>query len=140
MKCAKQYLRQAYRLNELIECNKQELYELKELATNLSGVDYSKDRVQMSHSGESNYSKIVEKIVELENSIESDIEKLILLKLEIRTVINQVEDNEEKLLLKHRYLNFATWGDICEFMHISERTAHRIHNTALHNIVIPEKF
>ena len=134
----KGYLKQAYRLNELIKSNQQELEELRELSTNLPGTDYSKDRVQSSGSNDAGYTKIVEKIVELENAIQSDIEKLLSLKLEIRTVINSVDDNEEKLLLKHRYLNFMSWEDICDEMCVSMRTAHRIHSSALAKVVIPE--
>ena len=135
---AKQYLKQAYRLNELIQSNQNELDELKELSTNLSGIDYSKDRVQTSPSGDAGYTNIVLKILELEDAIKTDIEKLLSLKLEIRTTINEVQDNEEKLLLKHRYLNFMTWDDICELMHVSMRTAHRIHSLALENVKVPE--
>ena len=134
---AKRYLKQAYRLNELIQSNQQELDELRDLSTNLSGIDYSKDRVQTSTSNDAGYTKIVAKIVELENVIKEDIEKLLSLKLEIRTVINEVNDNEEKLLLKHRYLNFMSWDDICFEMNVSMRTAHRIHISALSKVIVP---
>ena len=135
---AKQYLKQAYRLNELIQSNQQELDELHELSTSLPGLDYSKDRVQTSGSSDAGYTKIVEKIAELEKAIKSDIEKLLSLKLEIRTVINEVYDNEEKLLLKHRYLNFMSWDEICDEMNVSMRTAHRIHALALENVKVPD--
>lgn len=136
--CTKQYLKRAYRLNELIQSNQQELDELHELSTSLPGIDYSKDKIQTSGSNDAGYAKIVEKIIELEKAIKSDIEKLLSLKLEIRTVINAVEDNEEKLLLKHRYLNFMSWDEICYEMNVSMRTAHRIHSSALQNVVVPE--
>ena len=131
---AKQYLKQAYRLNELIQSNQKELDELHDLSISLPGTDYSKDKVQTSGSSDASYTKIIEKIIELEKAIESDIEKLLSLKLEIRTVINQVNDNEEKLLLKHRYLNFMSWDEICFEMNVSMRTAHRIHNLALQKV------
>lgn len=127
----KQFLKQAYRLNELIQCNKQELDELNQLSTSLPGTDYSKDRVQTSASGDAGYTKIVEKIIELEDAIKSDVEKMLSLKLEIRNVINAVPDNEERLLLHLRYLNFMVWEDICDDMNVSMRTAHRIHSLAL---------
>lgn len=137
---AKQYLKQAYRLNELIKNNQQELDELQELSTNLPGTDYSKDRIQSSPSGDATYVRIVEKIVELEKIIQKDIEELLSLKLEIRNVINEIDDNEHKLLLMCRYLNFMTWDDICEKMNVSSRTVHRIHGNALLNVKVPEKY
>lgn len=135
---AKQYLRQAYRLNELIQCNQKELNDLHELSTSLPGIDYSKDRVQTSASNDAGYTKIIHAIADLENAIKEDTEKMLRLKLEIRNVINAVQDNEEKLLLKHRYLNFMSWEDICDEMNVSMRTAHRIHSTALQNVIVPE--
>lgn len=134
---AKQYLKQAYRLNELIQCNKQELADLRLLSDNISGIDYSKDRVQISPTNEAGFTKIVAKIVELEKAINDDIEKMLSLKLEIRTTINKVQDNDEKLLLKHRYLNFLSWEDICDEMNISIRTAFRIHSNALNHVQVP---
>lgn len=135
---AKQYLKQAYRLNELIQCNKQELDDLRVLSDSIPGIDYSKDRVQTSPSGDAGYTKIVAKIIDLKNAINADIEKMLSLKLEIRTVINAVQDNEERLLLMCRYLNFMSWENICDEMSVSLRTAHRIHAAALANIKVPE--
>lgn len=136
---AKQYLKQAYRLNELIQCNKQELDDLRCLSSSLPGIDYSKDRVQTSPSGDAGFTNIVAKIIELENAINADIEKMLSLKLEIRTVINAVQDNEERLLLMCRYLNFMSWDDVCDEMNVSMRTAHRIHAAALANVQVPEQ-
>lgn len=136
---AKRYLKQAYRLNELIESNKQEIADLRALSCSLPGTDYSQDRVQSSSSNDAGFTRIIHKILELENAINDDTEKMLSLKLEIRTVINAVQDNDEKLLLKYRYLNFMSWEDICFKMNVSMRTAHRIHSSALANVKIPEK-
>ncbi len=130
-------MKQAYRLNELIQCNKKELADLRLLSDSIPGVDYSKDKVQTSPSGDAGFTKIVEKIIELEEAIKTDIEKLLSLMIEIRNVINDVQDNEEKLLLKHRYLNFMSWDEICDEMNVSMRTAHRIHSSALQNVKVP---
>jgi DNA-directed RNA polymerase specialized sigma subunit len=135
---AKQYLKQAYRLNELIESNKQELEDLNLLSSSLPGIDYSKDRVQTSSSGNAGYTNIVDKIVDLEKAIKADIEKLLSLKLEIRTVINEVQDNEQKAVLKLRYLNFMIWDNVAAEIGVSRRTVIRIHDAAIQNVVVPE--
>lgn len=137
---SKEYLKQAYRLNELIQCNRNELNELHELSTNLSATDYSKDKVQVSSSNDASYTKIVIKITELEAVIKADIERLLSLKIEIRKVIDAVRDNEERLLLHLRYLNFMSWDDVCDEMCVSSRTARRIHDSALRNVKIPDDF
>ena len=134
---AKQYLKQAYRLDDLIKSNQEELQMLREQATTIGAVDYSKDRVQTSPKYEGAFVNIALKISELEKCIEADIDKLFNLKIEIRTAINSVTDVDEKLLLRHRYLNFMTWEQICDEMHLSVRSIHRIHQKALDNFKVP---
>ena len=133
----KQYLKQAYRLNDLIQSNQQELADLRSLSCSLPGGDYSQERVQSSSSNDARYTKIVDEIIELEKVITDETEKMLALKLEIRKVINAVQSNEERLLLKYRYLNFMSWNDICYKMNVSMRTAHRIHTSALAHVKIP---
>lgn len=133
---AKQYLEQAYRLNQFIQSSQQELADLRVMSECISGIDYSKEKVQSSHSNDAGFAKIVEKIIELERAIKRDIEKMLSLKLEIRTAIDAVQNSDERLLLKYRYLNFMKWEEICVKMQISIRTAHRIHATAINNIKI----
>ena len=60
------------------------------------------------------------------------------LKKMIRNAINKVENPDERLLLRCKYLNFKTWGEICAEMNYSLRTIHRIHQSALDNVVVPE--
>lgn len=135
---AKEYLNQAYRLNELIRSNELEIKDLEELKDSLGGIDYSKDRVQTSPSGDAGYTKIVHAIADLESAIKENLEKMLRLKLEIRTVINEVQDNEQKVVLKLRYLNFMIWDDVAAELGVSQRTAIRIHDAAIQNVVVPE--
>ena len=135
---AKDYLRQAYRLDELIKCNQAELDELRILAVSLPGTDYSKERVQSTPSGDASYTNIIAKIDELERVIRADIDELLKLKIEIRKVVDEVRDNEERLVLKLRYLNFNTWDEICSETKLSMRTVLRIHIKALNNVKVPE--
>ena len=136
----KLYLKQNRNLDELIQSNRQELNDLETLKRSIPGIDYSKDRVQVSPSNEAAFARIVEKICLLENDIRSDIENLLSLKLEIRTVINAVKNNEEKLVLKYRYLNFLSWDEVADKMNVSIRTACRLHVIALRHVKIPESF
>lgn len=137
---AKQFLKQAYRLDELILSNQEELMKLKEMSTSIGSFDYSKDRVQTSPSGDAPYTNQIIKIIELENEIQSEIDKMTELKKAIRNAINQVENPDEKLLLRNRYLNFKTWNEIGSEMHYSLRTIHRIHQSALDNFVVPTQW
>lgn len=135
---AKQYLKQAYRLNELINSNLQELQDLKQLSLSISAIDYSKERVQGgSSSSDAKFVDLISKIVELEEVIDKDVDRFVNLKIQIRDTINAVENFDEQVLLRYRYINFLTWEQICEKMNVSLRTIHRIHSTALKNVKIP---
>lgn len=132
----KEYLGQAYRLNELIQSNKAELDDLNALKTSLRGIDYSSEKVKSSSSSDASYTKIVHAIADLEHAIKEDTARMLRLKLEIRETISSVQDNEAKLVLKLRYLNFLSWDEVAESISVSQRTAIRIHDNALERMVI----
>ena len=132
---AKQYLKQAYKLNELIESDKEELESLRSLATSISG-DMTQERVQSSPSNDK-ILNVISKIIDLENEIDEEIEKLITLKKQIRDVINKVEDVNERLVLKYRYLIFLQWDEICIKLNYSKRQMYRIHDSALESVKVP---
>lgn len=128
---AKQYLRQAYRLNDLINSDLAELEQLKVLSTsvsspNLSGMPGSGQRKQ-----EAPFVNPILKIIDLENYINAEINRFVDLKKEIRTVIFQVPDNSQKLCLKLRYIQFLKWEAVATEMNLSLKQVHRIHNDAL---------
>lgn len=135
---AKQYLKQAYRLNDLINSDLEELDELRIFSKSISSPNLSGMPSSGTRNVEPTFARAVDKIIDLENHITEEIARLVDLKKEIRSVINQVVDGDEKLLLKYRYINFCTWETICEKMCISMRSAHRIHATALENVKVPD--
>lgn len=132
----KQYLRQAYRLNELLNSETEELSLLRQFVNNITTSDLSK-KPSGSKNKDAPYTNAVNRIVDLEAKINREIDEYARLKDEIRETINGLTDNDEKLLLRCRYVNFLTWNEICEKMNISMRTVHRIHASALKNIKIP---
>ena len=50
------------------------------------------------------------------------------------TRIEQLQNPDEKLLLRYRYFNLCSWTEICRHMGISRRTAYRILGRALNNL------
>jgi DNA-directed RNA polymerase specialized sigma subunit len=137
---AKQYLRKAYRLHELIESEKAELDALRELAQSVSSSSVSDMPRSPSRDNAAPYENHVLKMVDLEAKINREIQEYLAIGDEIREVINRVEDNEERLLLRNRYIHYMEWDDICDKMHMSRRTIHRIHSSALRNVRIPERW
>ena len=115
---AKQYLSQAYRLNERINSDLSELDRLRDLATSLSSVNYDGIRVSSTRSTEA-------------------IDRLVDLKAEISGAISQLANVDEQLLLRFRYINNYGWEKIAVLMSVSMRTVHRIHASALRDFQPP---
>lgn len=133
---AKEYLMQAYRLNELIDSDTEELEHLRELAGRISGSNFG-ERVQCSRNTEPPFVKYLGDIIEMEQKIHKELCQLVVLKKQVSGSIEKVGDREERLLLTYRYLNNCTWEEIAEKLHVSNRTVHRIHASALKNFSVP---
>ncbi len=73
----------------------------------------------------------------LEDRITAEIDRLVNLKTEVLAAIEDMENTEEKLLLKYRYFEGRTWEEIAVRMSVSIRTVHRIHGLTLQNFVVP---
>ena len=106
---AKEYLRQAYRLDQKINSDLEEVAALREMASSVSSPQLS-ERVQTSRKGDAPFVRCLEKIIELEDKINKEIDLLVELKKEIRTVITTVEDTDERMVLKYRYESTAARG------------------------------
>ena len=133
----KQYLNQAYRLNELIESHIEELRLLRETSDGLSAVNYDKDRVSGGKVS-SPVENIVEKILALQDRINGEIDRFVDLKAEIHDEISKVSDPTEQLVLRLRYIQFKSWPDIQGIIGKKERWAFAIHNTALNHFKVPD--
>ena len=134
---AKEYLRQAYRLNELIDSRISELERLRDYSTRLTSCSFEGERVSKSRSTEAPFARIIEKIVDLEKVINRDIDRYVDLKTEMNAAIDRVSNVDERLLLRYRYLNNYSWDDIAQLLNVSGRTVHRIHSNALYNFSVP---
>lgn len=134
---AKEYLRQAYRLNELIDSRITELERLRDYSTRLTSCSFEGERVSKSRSTEAPFARMIEKIVDLEKVINRDINCYMDLKTEMNAAIDRVSNVDERLLLRYRYLNNYSWDDIAQLLNVSGRTVHRIHSSALYDFSVP---
>ena len=103
---AKEYLNQAYRLDQRINSKIEQVASLNELATkctsSLTGMPKAPNQAT------STMAEAVTKIVDLQAEINRDIDTLVDLKREIVSVIKQVENLEYQTLLEKRYLCFRS--------------------------------
>ena len=126
---AKEYLGQAYRLDQRINSKLEQVLSLRDLTTKATAT-----MSDMPGGGSRNVYKmqdIVAKIIDLENEINADIDQLVDLKREMVAVIKAVKNPEFQTLLELRYLCFKPWEQIAVEMGYSIHHLYRLHNSAL---------
>ena len=130
------YLKQVYRLDKIVKTKMNEVKELSELATSISSLDYTKEKVDVSKGDGAKFEDIIIKICDTEKEIKREVDILINLKKDIDRKIDTIKDVDERLLLRLRYINDYKWEDICEEMNISNSQIHRVHLRALKKLKI----
>jgi DNA-directed RNA polymerase specialized sigma subunit len=134
---AKDYLSQAYRLDQRINSKLEQVESLNGLATKVSstltGMPKNPNRAT------STMADSVSKIIDLQAEINDDIDRLVDLKREMVAVIKAVANTECQTLLELRYLCFKTWEQIAVEMNYTVRNVHLLHKEALQVVTVPVK-
>ena len=134
---AKEYLSQARFLDDRINSKIQQISSLNELATKCTAT--ISDMPHSPNSGGSTMADAVCKIIDLQEEINKDIDRLVDLKREIMGVIKAVPNVEYQTILEKRYLCFISWEQIAVDMNYSIQHIHRMHSSALKEIVVPKQ-
>ena len=135
----KEYLHQAYRLDQQINSDLEEAKNLREMAGSVSAVRYDTDRVQSSPPSDAPFVKALDKLWDLEQKVSAGLNLLSDLKKKIREVIEAVPNTDERLVLKYRYVLGMTWEQIGNELHADRTTVYRWHGSALNHVVLPER-
>ena len=125
---AKEYLNQARTLDRERRVKETEVENLKKDVQALNSPSFG-ERVVGSHENKS--MSDVDKIVDMEAEIKSEINILIDLKREIRGKIGQLKKAEHRIVLTEYYINIKEWKDVAVDNVYSERQTYRIHGAAL---------
>lgn len=126
---AREYLDQAYKLDQRISSKLEQISVLNDLAQKTTGVITG-----MPHSpnhGGSRVSDAVDRIVDLQNEIQRDVAELVDIKRGIMHVIKAVDDVDCRLLLEMRYLCYRSWEQIAVDMGYCIDNVFRVHRKAL---------
>lgn len=135
---AKEYLNQAYRLDQRIHSKQEQISSLNDLATSCSASMTGMPR--NPNKGGSRMADAVCKIVDLQDSIAADMQELVELKAEIIATIKAVDCIEYKLILEKRYICGKSWPEIAVDLGYKMRHLYKLHDEALAAVKIPEKY
>ena len=109
----------------------------EELGLLPSGIRYDKDKVMVSPDDK--FSEICARISDMQEQLGESIFKLKKKQARCESLIIQLEDSDEREVLRYYYLNtdkgkLLRWDDVAKVMNYDIRSIYRIHGQALVNI------
>lgn len=128
---AKEYLQQLQRLDTVINQKIKEVHDLRLQAQSTGGIDYSKERVQTSPSGDAPFVKPICRIIDLEAEINAEIDKFVDEKYKIINQIQGLKNSDYIALLFKRYVEYKSLERICVEMNFSYDYIKHLHGYAL---------
>ena len=133
----KEYLKQAYRLDQRINSDIAEVGRLREMSVSISSPGFG-EKVQTMRNTDAPFIKSLNRIYDLEERINHEIDLYVNLKDQIRDVIDTVENTDERMVLRYRYIHNYTWERIGEELLADARTVRRWHGQALNHVTLPD--
>lgn len=128
---AKEYLQQLQKADLIINQKIQEKTDLLAKLSSIRGINYSKERVQVSFQREAPYTASISKIVDLENEIECLICDYANLKHKIISEIQELSNRKYMDILYKRYIEDKSLEQISIEMNYSYDYIRHTHRHAL---------
>ena len=132
MQKLKAWLSEAYYIDQEISDKLMQINYLRERLTNitasLSDIPGAPIKTNDVFAG------AISKIVELEREIGRDVEGLMAARIEISSLIDQLENREYRLVLNKRHVLGRHWNDIATEMGYTRRHMRRIYNEAIRKL------
>lgn len=123
----KYYLNQVYRIEKMLKMLERE-YNQK--VKEIDNISISNSEIKLNSVSSKVENKVIE-LLALENDIkECKIKKEVAID-KISKVIDKVDDETLKKLLKLRYLEFRKWDNIADILGYSNKHVFKLHNQAL---------
>ena len=129
MKYAKEYLGQAYRIDQRINSKIEQVSALNNMATKATSTisDMPGSATRNIHRMED----VIVKIIDLQNEINADIDELVDFKAEVMSVIKSIDNLEYQTLLELRYLCYKPWEQIAIELGYSINNVFKMHRKAI---------
>lgn len=126
---AQEYLNRAYRMEQQVESKLQQISALRSMAESLTScigtepVSHTRNVTSMQDT--------VNKIIEEEEALNAEIDRLVDIKKEIAETISRVTNVTYRLILEKRHLCFQMWEQIAYELNYSVRSVQTKYGEAL---------
>lgn len=125
---AKQWLGRARNIDHEIDNLIREKQRAKDRLTKITQ-SYESDGAQMTKDPHK-----FDRLAELENEIDQQVDELVETKREIMAVIKQLPDRRQRLVLMSYYIDGKTWEQTAVDLHYSYMHVMRLHGYALKDV------
>lgn len=132
----KEFLGQAYLLDQRIRSYSLECAELREMAKSISSPAFE-EHYNASRNTDAPYIHTLEKLWEMEERALCAQAILVKLKEQIEQVVSRVEKPELQAVLRYRYIHNYTWSKVADIMKVDESTVRRWNNRAVAAVALP---
>jgi len=129
---AKEYLRQAYRLDQKINSKLRQINSLRALSQKVTA-SYDGDVVSHTRNVTGLEDSVI-RLIESEDELNQQIKELVDLRREIARVIDAVGNDTYQMILEMRYLCYMSWNEIAENMNYSRRWVLQMHARAVEKV------
>ena len=126
---AKEYLSQAYKLDQRINSKLEQVAALRSLSQKVTA-SYNHHPGSNTRNTSSLENTIL-RLMQVEEELNASIDSLVDLKIEIAKTISFLENTDHQILLEKRYLSFHSWEEIAEALQCTVRWVHERHKRAL---------
>ena len=135
----KEYLSRYHETEERILKLQQVVAEYLRLANTIPGVNLDQIRVDGTRKLDAPFEKWILRALDDELLIEELKRQLPIIKCEIISIIDELEDKQHKMILIHRYIDWLSWSEISKKLYFSSSKIRRMHDKALEEITIMSK-
>ena len=135
----KAYFEQVFELDKEVKSKQQERDAIR---GTVLGATTWEDNPSFSNQFHSTTENMVLKLDDCSNAINETVDKLVDLKMQLGTEIDQVEDRRYRIVLRERYIRCKAWADIAIEQNYDRRYIYELHGHALNEFKkeFPDKF
>lgn len=119
-------------ISKIIDSKNRQLAQLKRYCTTIKSFNYSKEKI--NGGKKQDFSDTVDKIIDLENEINKDIDDLIDKKIKMNDFIKSVLAGNEYAVIQMRYFEELNWLEIAIKLNYTEINIYKIHGKALYKL------
>ena len=128
------WLNRAYRIDDEIDRELEEITRLEDVIDTVRAISYDKPNVQSSSVKSAGFEDRVVKLQEIKDKVSDRIVEKEEIKEEITKTINMLDDHYQRKVIILRHLNYLDWYEIEYEMNYSRMQCFRIYNQAIKNI------